>query len=112
MDLIINLSTSGIRRSAGAGLVKRINRVFGTTDWQTVYDSTSDSTLRRRALIDLYLGRLRAFGYVEFNQTDIPFKNKKGVQVYSLMFASKHKLGEKFWSEVTKRTGTQRLPGF
>lgn len=117
MDLIINFSTLGLLRSIGANQFTAVNRFFGTEDWQTVYDRNANAAYRRRALIDFYLKRLGEFGYhydvdPDLGGNDIVMKNTKNSQQYSVIFASKNKLGEKFWKETAKRTRPPRLPGF
>lgn len=117
MDLIINFSTLGLLRSIGAGQYTAVNRFFGTENWQAVYDPNANAAFRRRALIDFYLKRLEGFGYhpdvdPDLGGDDIVMKNAKNSQQYSLIFASKNKLGEKFWKVTAKRTRPPRLPGF
>jgi three-Cys-motif partner protein len=119
MDLIINISTMGLLRNIGDKNYDIVNRYFGTTNWQTIYDVAKDATANRRALIDFYLERLQAFGYTHFKtdpdslgSSDIPFKNSRNTQMYSLLFASKSELGDKLWSETVKRSQEPKLPGF
>ena len=116
MDLIINFSTLGLLRSIGAGQVTSVNRFFGTENWKTIYDPTANAAFRRRALIDFYLKRLGEFGYhydvdPDLGGDDIVMKNAKNSQQYSIIFASKNKLGERFWKETAKRTRPPRLQG-
>jgi len=115
MDLIINFSTNGIIRNYGAGNYDVINRFFGTDEWMKIYRREKNPTFRRRALIDFYRGRLREFRYniidpdPDLGGEDISFKNIKNAQVYSLIFASKNELGDKFWKAAAKRTRQPRL---
>ncbi len=114
MDLLINFSTSGIRRNVAAGNTGRVDRFFGTEDWRTIYDLNADSAAQRRALIDFYLRRLTEFGYV-FDPDQSPedreysVKNRKGVQIYSMIYASKHELGMKLWKAVLNYREQRRL---
>lgn len=118
MDLIILFSTSGLIRSISKGYDEVVNNFFGTTEWQKGYDPNSTATEKRRYLIDFYLKRLQSFNYKttvdpeRAEGTDIPFKNSRNVQVYSLIFASKHKLGYKLWQETKKHSLPPKLPGF
>ena len=62
-----------------------------------------------RELIDLYLGRLRSFGYTLKSReadtvTEVSFKNSKNVEVYWLVYASKHPLGDRFWEDAIRYT--------
>lgn len=116
MDLIINFSTMGINRSAGKKYVEVINEFFGNTDWQKI-SSISDSIKRRRQYIELYLHQLQNLGYhVEedpnLEQHDMSMRNSRNAEVYSLIFASKNQLGDKFWRQAKKGTNPPKLPGF
>jgi three-Cys-motif partner protein len=117
MDLIINFSTSGLERVIGAGYFESVDRFFGTSQWKTVYNPSDDSTVHRRVLIDFYRQRLERFGYhididPEFGGDEITVSNSKNRQIYSLIFASKHPLGDKFWKQAAKSAKPPRLPGF
>lgn len=117
MDLIITFSTSGVLRSAGKNFENAINSFYGNNDW--IEDiSMSDRRKKRRALINRYLSQLKKFGYhIDENPTgleeyhDISFKNTRGAEVYSLIFASKNRLGNKFWGESGKSAKQPKLPG-
>lgn len=119
MDLIINFSTGGILRSIGRGHSQAIDQFFGTDEWQSNNDiiQTVSTVKRRRALIDLYRERLKQFGYyIEVDPNlggdDIAVSNSKNAQVYSMIFASKHPLGDKFWKQASKQAKPPKLPGF
>jgi three-Cys-motif partner protein len=116
MDLIINFSTMGINRAVGKKYTEAMNNFFGNTDWQEI-SNISDSTKRRRQYIDLYLRQLRSLGYhveedPDLEQHDMSMRNSRNAEVYSLIFASKHPLGDKFWRQAKKGTNPPRLPGF
>jgi three-Cys-motif partner protein len=115
MDLIINFSTGGIVRSIGRGNDDAVDKFFGTSTWRNV--DVDDPVQRRRNLIDFYRQRLEKFGYhIEIDPNlggdDIAVNNSKNAQVYSLIFASKHELGDKLWKQAAKRVKPPRLPGF
>jgi len=118
MDLIINFSTGGINRLLGTNKVENIqhiDRFFGTSDWPHSLDKKADG--KRRAWIDFYLGRLLQFGYKieidpEWGNMEMAIKNSKNVQVYSMIFASKHTLGSKFWGQSTKKAQGPKFQGF
>lgn len=112
MDMIINFSTSGILRNIGKGNLEIVNTFFGTEAWQQSYRPTANATAKRRILIDFYLQRLQQFGYHTDVDPDIVFKNSNNVQVYSLIFASKNELGDKFWQQAAKEAKPPKLPGF
>lgn len=119
MDLLINFSTGGLNRNARKMLSVEsdtaIDRFFGTREWRNLYIPSASATENRRRWIDFYLSRLKEFGYhIEENPErlgghDIPFRNSRNVQVYSLVYASKHPLGTKFWKEASKDPTQTRL---
>lgn len=115
MDLIINFSTNGITRNAGQ-MVEReedtiIDRFFGTREWRLIYEETrpKGNSEVRRELIDFYLSRLKGMGYVKTKREEKPFKNERNVQVYTMIFASKHDLGIQFWNDAVQEVSQPRL---
>ena len=117
MDLIINFSTQGLVRAIGSESYDAVDRFFGTDQWKEIDEPHGNPSARRRALIDFYRQRLAQFGYYididpNLGGNDIAVSNSKNSQVYSLIFASKHELGDRFWSEAAKRVKPPRLPGF
>lgn len=114
MDLIINVSTSGLNRVQRAAPDSG-TRFFGTDEWLSVVSGSDDATTKRRKWIDLYRQRLTQLGYtsiedVEF-QPEIVARNSRNVQIYSIILASKHELGDGLWRTAVMRT-QRRLPGF
>lgn len=117
MDLIINFSTNGILRSIGRKNTEAVDRFFGTPKWREIYKAKDSVISRRRALIDFYRQGLERFGYninidPNLGGDDIAVNNSKNSQVYSLIFASKNELGDKFWKQAAKSVKPPRLPGF
>lgn len=115
MDLIITFPTGSIPRIRGAGYDDIATKFFGTSDWLEVYEQAGSMT--KRALIDFYRQNLEKFGYhieidPEWGGHDLRFRNSKNVEVYSLIFASKHPLGDKLWKEAGTSSQPPRLPGF
>lgn len=116
MDLIINFSTSAINRNLHQPEV--IDRYFGNQSWRQ-FINIGDHVQRRRKMIDLYLEQLKQLGYWILNDDelgyhDISMKNTRNAEVYSLIFASKNKLGDKLWRQVKTeidrlRHGSNRL---
>ena len=121
MDLIIHYSQQGVER-----LVKRsvdsqketvLDRFFGNTRWKDVYNKYKDSAGGyHRPLINYYKSNLQQLGYVEVKDdeeiwTEPLMRNQKNAPLYRLLFASKDKLGIKFWKEITKikRSGQIQL---
>jgi len=116
MDLIINFSTSGITRNIKQFFESdeetAIDRFFGTHEWRDIYSKlqVKDNTIVRRELLDFYIHRLGQFGYEnDLKRDEHVFKNKKNRQIYSLIFASKHKLGIQFWNGAVKEVQQPRL---
>lgn len=111
MDLIINFSTSGIRRNHGARNSRIIDEYFGTPDWKDKWDEFL-KTERMTSLIAFYLSKLEPHGYkfkeFEIGEEIVSFRNSKNVEVYKLIFASKHPLGNKFWMQARKLIQPQR----
>lgn len=116
MDMIINFSTSGIRRSVGRGNHEVVDRFFGHSQWRKIAES-GDPVTQRRNYITMYRSQLEKFGYhvdvdPDVGSHDISIKNSKNAEVYSLIFASKHELGDKFWRQAGKSSQPPKLPGF
>jgi three-Cys-motif partner protein len=120
MDLIINFSTSGLNRYIDQAVNSReatkIDSFFGTDEWRDLYDPSATATVKRRIWIDFYINRLAKYGYVRFlpdlgDSGEVSVKNRRNVQIYSLVFASKHPLGGKLWN-VAAKDDQPRLPGF
>lgn len=115
MDLIINFSTSGITRNAGSYVDRDeetiFDKFFGTREWRSIYQRTrrQGSPAVRRELIDFYLGRLIAMGYVQTERQEREFKNQRNVQIYTMIFASKHDLGIQFWNGAVQEVIQPRL---
>jgi three-Cys-motif partner protein len=116
MDLIINFSTSGIIRNGtkfiNSGQTESVDKFFGTQEWQALYLNAKPKggTHIRRELLDFYKQRLSDLGY---QNKEIPseqaFRNTKNRQVYTLIFASKHPLGEDFWEKAMNQARQPRL---
>ena len=120
MDLIINFSTSGITRNIEKFFQNdsdtAIDRFFGTRAWRDIYQNlkSKDKTIIRRKLIDFYIDRLSKLGYVNKlreereEREEKEFKNQRNVQIYTLIFASKHELGIQFWNDAVNEEVRQR----
>ncbi len=113
IDLIINFSTNGIVRNIGAGNFSLVDKFFGTETWRDI-DTANDPVKRRRVFIDFYRQRLERFGYYididpDLGGHDIAVSNSKNSQVYSMIFASKHKRGDDFWRKAAKSVTQPKL---
>lgn len=79
--------------------------------WRKRLDSHDNPTgiKKRRLFAEIYIEQLkRHLGYRHFRQATIPLE---GRPLYSLIYASKHELGLKFWDEALKKeaSGQRRL---
>lgn len=115
MDIIITFFTSGIIRNVEE-YPEAVDRVYGSQEWRKI-GFVGDPIVRRRNLINVYLNQLKDFGYKirinpDIESHDISIRNSKNAEVYSLIFASKHELGNRFWREAGKSTKPPKLPGF
>ena len=88
-----------------------IDRFFGTREWRSIYEKTNRNggSVVRRELIDFYLSRLKEMGYVRTLREEKPIKNQRNVQVYTLIFASKHDLGIQFGNGAIQEVIQPRL---
>lgn len=115
MDLIIHYPQGGLNRSMGkafrAKQPTKIDRFFGGTEWREIFARCLDKQAGcdHRPLMDLYKGKLQALGYQEVFRDDevgdepLMRNAEKKAPLYRLLFASKHPLGRKFWTAITRR---------
>lgn len=113
-DFIINFSTGGLRRVAGEAFQKpessvadRVNKFFGTEDWREI-PLKRDGTMPVNEWIEFYQNRLSDIGYKWGTESSVKIKTDYGVELYRLLFASKHELGVKLWEEARKNAPRQR----
>jgi len=88
----------------------KLDQVLGpSADWRKKLDALQNPTgfNKRRLFADIYKSQLRRhLGYIEFGDKTIA---DRGRPLYKLIYASKDKLGLKFWHEATKKeAGGQR----
>lgn len=113
-DFIINFSTGGLRRVAGeafqhpeSSVADRVNRFFGTEDWRNI-PIRPDGSMPVNEWIEFYQNRLSEIGYKWGTESSVKIKTDYGVELYRLLFASKHDLGVKLWEEARKNAPKQR----
>jgi len=114
-DIVINFSIGGLRRTAGEALEspvspigERVDRFFGSHDWSQI-PLHSDGSMPAYEWIEFYKRRLAAATQPAYQWgTDISVKNSRGVELYRLLFASKHELGVKLWEDARKNAPIQR----
>ena len=121
MDLIIYYPQMGINRDMPKDFDKsspsKIDAYFGGMEWRDIYKKNHKKEFLHRELIDLYKERLKSLEYVEVEESGnkpLMRNTRRKAPLYRLIFASKHPLGEKFWSKITKRDvyGQEKLPTF
>jgi three-Cys-motif partner protein len=71
-----------------------LDRFMGEPGWRDALAGRHGPT-QARALREHYLTRLRTLGFQHFAIER--FRNSRGADIYSLVYASRHKLGLKFW---------------
>ena len=112
VDLLINFSTGGLKRTALPALKTKAgeaqaDKFFGDLDWRNIPLQTS--------------GRMPVNEWIEFYQerlssnTNPPYlwgtsksvRNSKGVEMYRLLFASKSDLGIELWEDAWSKGPSQ-----
>lgn len=90
----------------------KMDDFFGDRGWRKIYHNLSKSNslrFKHRHLIDHYKNNLKKLGYVDFSNDHITeeeplvVSTKTKAPLYRLIFASKHKIGSKFWKEIVKK---------
>ena len=119
MDLLINFPIGSIKRNLKAWLRNEntiLDDFLGTDLWRKKVKSSKESETYK-ILVDTYTEQLLSIGYpkegLKTAQSDkniysglptVSVKNTKDVELYVLILASKHKLGQKIWNSVIKVT--------
>jgi three-Cys-motif partner protein len=111
-DILINIPTgTDIKRNLHNYLNRSdeeapLSKYLGSNEWKTV--PTNSPSNFCRGFLDLYEAQLRKIGYNfvgKIQQVTTP----GNVPLYYLFFASKHRLGEKFWNDTLKRVNEPEL---
>lgn len=117
MDMLIHFPIGAIKRNL-RNWIKGKNTILdsflGTEDWRNALNGISKSETFR-ILIDIFKKQLESIGYPEeglkmaasknniyHELPTVPIKNTKEVDLYVLILASKHKLGQKIWNSVIR----------
>ncbi len=87
-----------------------LDRFMGEPGWRDILrESPTDQAAQR--LRNRYTDRLRTLGYQFFDFERIA--NSRNTEIYSLVYATKHKLGLEFWTKARQiDEGGQRLFGW
>lgn len=100
MDLLIHFSTMDYKRNVRMGSPERAARAFGGQPGPVIRPADF------AAVIENFRSDLVQFGYTGEQVRSVPIHSaKRGATLYHLMFASKHKLGDKIWESIAKTTG-------
>lgn len=83
----------------------RLNGVFGTDEWEQLFQNTPRSRLKSELLM-LYTNRLRSLGYEHVNISDV-FKSDSGQKLYYMIWVGKHPIGKKIMDKVFEKQSDQ-----
>lgn len=109
MDMVIHYSQSGLTRNFDLCYEEEsetiIDRFFGDYEWRKIYKAWQYKASKKglhRELMDYYQDKLKTLGYVDIDSPEPLMKTSQtNAPLYRLIFASKHKLGHKFWKQGT-----------
>jgi three-Cys-motif partner protein len=111
MDLLITFQVSTLRRNAGrayreAALGSKWDNYFGDPGWRQVIEQFEARKISAPdlgvALGDFYGSQLGTLGYGPPTQLPRPMKNRRNGQLYRVMLFSKHPLGSKLFTAISK----------
>lgn len=104
-DLIINWYMSALTRNLPywqkTKESERLDTFFGTHDWKKPLEEKLSNRVIFQRWVELYRGQLQSIGYCHQPEPRI-IKNTRGNEMYWLWFASKNKLGFKYWKAANK----------
>lgn len=111
LDLIVNFPTSDLRRNHN--LYRRadnqvVANALGIPDWRERLAPTGDIALQAA---QMFVESLEKLGYTGAQNRMIPV-SRNGSELYRIIFASKHPLGDRIWQSVVRHapTGQRGLP--
>lgn len=84
---------------------ERLDRFFGTREWEDIYKNKSRPYLASE-LLKLYISRLTNLGYEHINISDI-FKSDTGQSLYYMIWVGKHPVGKKIMDTVFEKQSPQ-----
>jgi three-Cys-motif partner protein len=76
-----------------------LTRFLGTDSWTKFIDKKPADFVR--GVLDLYKKQLRKLDYL-VGTHEVVIRNKQGIPIYMLIFASRNQLGVKFWDRTMK----------
>jgi three-Cys-motif partner protein len=74
---------------------------LGNSEWRKDVEGVATFNQAGRLILDRYMAQLRTLDYLDTKDREI-VRNDQNTPLYYIIMASRHKLGEKFWQEVTK----------
>ena len=98
MDLTRNLQ----QMLADAAQGKRVDAVIGDASWRELYDPAKRDQHTARRVRELYVDRLKNRVGLKFVGEPFQVRNSKNVPLYVLLYATRHELGLKLWTDITK----------
>jgi len=116
MDMLIHFPIGAIKRNLKTWLksddINILDDFLGTSKWRQAIQGISFSNAEK-ILIDIYKEQLISIGYPENGLMDfsdeniaglstVPVRNRKDVDLYVLVLASKHELAQKIWNSIIK----------
>ncbi|MEK6656755.1 MAG: three-Cys-motif partner protein TcmP [Nitrospirota bacterium] len=121
MDMLIHFPIGAIKRNLKTWIKHKntiLDNLLGTDSWRKAIEGFTDDKIFG-ALINVFKEQLKSIGYpekglkMESSNIDIytglptvSVKNTKEVDLYVLILASKHPLGQKIWSSIIKTNPT------
>lgn len=116
MDLLIHFPIGAIKRNIPSWLKRKdtiLDKFLGTDDWRKKIKQISGDRVYS-TLIEIFKEQLKKIGYPEnglrseiitYNgMATVAVKNTKEVNLYVLILASKHPIGQKIWNSIIKRS--------
>lgn len=85
---------------------------LGNSDWRRDAEAGGSISQICRRILDRYMGQLQHLGYQTVKDDEIPVRtDQNNLLLYSIVLASRDKLAEHYWHEVTKirASGQRRL---
>jgi three-Cys-motif partner protein len=78
-----------------------LTRFLGNTEWRKDVEQSGTVEQASRRILDRYMNQIRSLGYLDTKDKEI-IRTDKNIPLYSIVMASRHELGEKFWREINK----------
>jgi len=98
MDLTRNLQQMLADPAKG----RRVDSVLGDGSWRELYDPAKRDQHTARRVRELYVDRLKTRAGFKYVGEPFQVRNSKNVPLYVLLYATRHDLGLKLWTDITK----------